>query len=252
MAAFNPFRQKVSFFAADGTTKISVPVPVIDQANFEAFGVCINYGTQIGACLVMLIILLVTTPASKLRRASNVLQILALVICPVELIVLVLYFPSPLNEFYRYWAEDYSGVPQRYFDMSIAGSTLSILLVAVLELELMNQAWIMVKLWPNPVKYAVSFVSVLVSLNTLGWRMAFVVLQNESVVNLSRPHNIEMVSEVTVATNAASIFFFCAVFNIKLVQHLITNRSILPSSKALNSMEILVMTNGILMIFPGM
>lgn len=95
MATFDPLQQNISFYAADETTKISVPIPAVDAAGFEALGICISYGTQIGACFIMLIMLVVLTPSTKLRRPSNVLQALNLVACAIHLLLLVLYFTSP-------------------------------------------------------------------------------------------------------------------------------------------------------------
>ncbi|KAK4098415.1 hypothetical protein N658DRAFT_488474 [Parathielavia hyrcaniae] len=49
----------------------------------------------------------------------------------------------------------------------------------------------------------------------------------------------------------ASICWFCFLFNIRLVMHMWTNRSILPSLKGLKAMDVLVITNGMLMFVPA-
>jgi pheromone alpha factor receptor len=251
MEAFDPHTQLVSFLAADGETPIQVPVDAIDSFNEESVSVSINYGAQLGACIIMLFVMLIMTPSHKFHRPSSVLHIAALVVSIVRMALLSAYFPSPFNEFYNFWAADYSSVPMTDFYVSIAGNTFSLILVVVIEAALFNQAWAMVSLWPNMAKYTLSILSVGITLVTVGWRIAFTVIQNKAVLSLVPPAEFLWVAHSMVITNALSICWFCALFNVKIVSHLVTNRSVLPSNRALTPMEILIMTNGLLMVIPG-
>lgn len=251
MAVFDPLRQNVSFYAADGTTQLQVPIPAIDAANFQAFRECISFGSQIGACFVMLVVMLITTPAAKFRRPSSILQAAGLALCLVRAVLLSSYFPTPFNEFFVYFSDDLSYVPQSLFNFSISASTMPIVLTATMELALLNQAWTMVALWPAIPKYIVYCLSLVVTVNTLAWRVAFVVLQNKFILSGVIPEALDWVDGWMSITNSVSIFYFCAVFNAKLVHHLYTNRGYLPSHKTLTPMEILIITNGLLMVIPG-
>ncbi|POR38857.1 Uncharacterized protein TPAR_00951 [Tolypocladium paradoxum] len=250
-AHFDPLTQNVTFLGPDGKTPIGVPIPAIDAFTDGAVSVTLNYGIQMGACLVMLLaVLALTTPAAKLRRPSAVLHVLALAVALVRNGLLVAYYLSPVAHFYQLRAGDFSSVPRRHLYASVAGDVMSLVLVVVVEAALMNQAWTMVVLWPDPAKYGLAAASLLVTLLTAGFRLAYTVVQNEAVLALTPPLASMWVVQAAVITNALSIFWFCALFNLKLVMHLVKNRGILPSAKTLTSMEVLVMTNGILMIVP--
>ncbi|KND87574.1 hypothetical protein TOPH_07750, partial [Tolypocladium ophioglossoides CBS 100239] len=248
---FDPLTQNVTFLGPDGKTPVSVPIPAIDAVSEEAISVTLNYSIQIGACLVMLLALLaVTTPAAKLRRPSALLHVLALAAVIVRNGLLVAYYLSPVVHFYQLNSGDFSSVPRSYLYASVAGNVMSLVVVIVVEAALMNQAWTMVTLWPDPAKYGLAAASFLVTLLTVGFRLAYTVIQNKAVLDLTPPLAFMWVVHGAVITNALSIFWFCALFNLKLVMHLVQNRGILPSAKTLTSMEMLVMTNGILMIVP--
>lgn len=249
---FDPLGQNVTFLGPDGRTPIAVPVPAIDAYSDLSVSVTLNYGIQIGACLVMLLVVLaVTTPSSKLRRPSALLHVLALAVVVVRNSLLVAYFLSPIVHFYPLYSGDFSSVPRSCLYSNVAGNTMSLVLVVVVEAALMNQAWTMVTLWPDPAKYGIAAASLLVTLLTIGFRVAYTVIQNQAALAITPAVANMWVVHGAVITNAISIFWFCALFNLKLVMHLVQNRGILPSAKTLTSMELLVMTNGILMIVPG-
>lgn len=252
MEGFNPYTQTVSFLSKDGVTPIQVPIPKLDEFSFYSVSVSLSYGTQLGAVLIMLFVTLLMTPTSKLRRPSGILHILVLVLCVIRMALLAAYFPSDFNEFYNVWAGDYSAVATHHFYVSIAANTISLLLVVAIELALMNQAWTMVTLWPSAAKYTLSVLSVCITLLTIGWKLAVTTLQNKSTLELVTTQDVLWVSHGAIITNAISICWFCALFNIKLVLHLITNRSVLPAGRSLAPMEVLVMTNGLLMFIPGL
>jgi pheromone alpha factor receptor len=252
MSTFDPFTQNVTFLAADGNTTISIPVMLVDEMRRMMVNTVINYATQLGACLVMLVVLLVMVPLSKFRRPFNALQIISLVICSCRMVLLCIWNISKFADFYPFWSHDFSHIPRSGYAPAIAANIMSLLLVISIETMLMSQAWTMVRLWPNMWKYIIAGLSLVISLMTICVRIAFTVVQNNAVLATIPPWNMLWLIKWTVIMNVSSISWWCAIFNIKLIWHLISNRGILPSYKTLTPMEVLVMTNGILMIIPGM
>ncbi|KAI9150425.1 Tumor susceptibility protein [Paramyrothecium foliicola] len=250
MAKFDPYQQSILLLAADGESEIEVSLLDVDSVNHETSSICINYGAQLGACFIMLLMILIMTPSNKFRRPSTILHIFGLLVCTIRMALLSVYFTSPFNDFYAFWGNDYSHVPVQDYQISITANTFSLLLLIVVEAALMNQAWTMVKLWPTFAKMTLSALSGVITLTTIGWRIAATVLQNRAVLSLEPPADTLWVVYWMLITNALSICWFCALFNIKLVLHLISNRGILPSYMSLTPMEILIMTNGILMTVP--
>ncbi|KAF5027479.1 hypothetical protein F66182_404 [Fusarium sp. NRRL 66182] len=250
MADFDPYLQNVTFLAADGQTPINIPIPAIDNVRSVIVNNCINYGVQLGACLIMLVILLVMIPRAKFRKPSNVLQIISLVICSIRMLLLSLYYPSKFTDFYPFWSHDFSSLGSSAYASSIAANTMSLCLVVSIEMTLMNQAWTMVRLWPGMYKYLIVGISLSISLLTIASRLAFTVIQNQANLKRVPAWHMFWLIQWTVIMNVLSISWWCAIFNIKLVWHVIANRGILPSYTTLTPMEVLIMTNGILMIIP--
>ncbi|KAM4065919.1 fungal pheromone mating factor STE2 GPCR domain-containing protein [Hirsutella rhossiliensis] len=249
-APFNPLDQLVTFYGPDGRSVLGVPMAAVDAVNQESVSMSVNYGAQLGAALVMLLAVLALTPAAKLRRPSALLHLTGLVVCLVRTGFLVAPPLSPVGYFYVFWAGDFSTVPQTYLYALVAGNVVSFLFVVVVELALMNQAWTMVSLWPDAARYSLAAASAVVTLTTIGFRFALTVMSCKAAVGLSFPMAFFWLMQASLVTNAASIFWFCALFNSKLLLHLVSNRGMLPSAGTLSSMEVLVMTNGVLMIVP--
>lgn len=230
---------------------VAIPIPIIDSFNDETVSIVINYGAQLGASITMLLVVLLTTPSAKFLRASNLLHVLALLVCVVRTILLAFYFLSPFSHFYQVWSGDYSQVPSWNYRTSVAGTVFSTLLTIITDAALMNQAWTMVSLWPNKTKYILSLLSMVVTLLAVSFRLAYTVIQCEGIYNLTAPTKYAWLIRTTLIWNICSIGWFCALFNSKLIIHLVTNRGVLPSRRAMSPMEVLIMANGILMIVPG-
>lgn len=251
-SAFDPFDQLVSFYGPDGRTVLGVPMAAVDDFNRENASRCVNYGAQLGAALIMVLAVLVLTPAAKLRRPSALLHLTGLVVCLIRTGFLLSSPLSPVAYFYVFWAGDYSTVPQTHLYGVVVGHVVSFLLVVIVEMALMNQAWTMVSLWPDAARYSLGAASAVITLATVGFRFALTVMNCKAAVDLTFPMDFFWLMEASLITNAASIFWFCALFNSKLLLHLVSNRGLLPSARTMSSMEVLVMTNGVLMVVPGM
>ncbi|KAG6185367.1 hypothetical protein E4U36_001386 [Claviceps purpurea] len=243
--------QSITLLSPNGP--IVIPIPSIDAFNDESISVTLNYGFQLGACFLLLLVTLLVTKPHKILRPSSLLHLAGLSACLLRTAINQAFFHSPLNHFYPFWSGDYTSVPLSYMRTSVAGTCASLLLVMILEAALMHQAWTMVSLWPPSVKIPLVTLSALVSLLTVGWRFAFAVIQSNAVMGLAPARNLAWVVNGALVLNCLSICWYCALFNVKLALHLFVNRGILRSGsvgKALTPMEILVMTNGVLMIVP--
>ncbi|KAL6890383.1 putative mating type pheromone G-protein coupled receptor [Trichoderma evansii] len=247
--AFDPFNQNITLFITPNLS-IPIPVPVIDAFNDETVSIVLNYGTQLGAAITMLLVVLFTTPPSKFLRTANMLHVLGLLVCIVRTVLLALYFGSPFSHFYPVWSNDYSRVPAWNFRESVAGTVFSMLLVIISDVSLINQAWAMVSLWPSKTKYVLCSISLLITLLSVAARTAFTVIQCEGIYDLVPPMNFAWLVHTMVILNICTTVWFCSLFNSKLIIHLINNRGVLPSHRAMSPMEVLIATNGILMIIP--
>lgn len=247
---FDPFTQVFTLIAADGVTEIPVPVTLVDEVYAARFAAQAIYGSQIGGTFIMLIVYLLMTPRVKFRRVPTMINILAL-LCNFVRCILLAWFPSSKwFEFYTLWSGDISRVTANDYRTSVAGTVSTIPLIIFIEAALMVQAWAMIQLWPAVYKFAAISLSALVAGAAVGFKITDSVLQALVIVEENVPQ-ILWVRKTDLAFSSASIFWFCFLFNIRLTMHMYQNRSILPSVKGMSAMEVLVMTNGILMCFPA-
>ena len=229
---------------------VTVSVPYIDKVYSTAMATSINYASQIGACFVMLLVMLTMTSKSRFSRASTVINIVALVIGTVRCTLLSYFFTSSYLEFYRISSGDYSTINTGDTRASNAATFFVLPQLVLIEAALFIQAYSMIKLWPPLWKHVTLAISVLIVLFTSAFKTASVVLRIERTLSLSVGIASKWVYEADLAFTATTIFWFCFVFIVRIVLHMWEYRSVLPPMNAVSAMEVLVMTNGVLMLVP--
>lgn len=246
----DPRFQVFNITAGDGTV-MPISMAAVDDNTRSDTMVSVSYGTQIGVSLMMLLVVLVMNPIIKLLRVYTAAQIAALITNTIRMIVLSLFFSSQWNTFYALNTGDFTFVHQHDYKISILGNVLSLVVVVLVELCLIMQAWTMVTMWPTAWKWISAGFSAALSLTAIGFRFAFCILQSQSITDTQSARSIRWVASSTITIGAGSIFWYCALFNVQLVAHLVKHRSFLPDTSGFTPMEVLVFSNGILMIVPG-
>lgn len=251
---FDPTNQTVFLLALpDGARTVNASTTFVDFGYVIITSLCILYATQIGACIMMLAVVLGMTPRARFRRIPTILSIVGLVVNTVRTILLAVYFTTPASSLYLVVARDARVLPRYAVNISATASVLSIPVTIIILASLFIQAWSMMRLWPSMYKVPTTVVSVALVVATIAFNITTTVIQTLGVLDLTRKPvehwvGIRQAYLVLVTT---SICWFCFLFNVRLVMHMYTNRSILPSLKGLKAMDVLVITNGILMLVPG-
>ena len=75
-----------------------VSIAAVDFHNRYAISTSINYGAQIGACFIMLVVILTMTPTSKLSKTTTLIHMAGLVVCTLHLAFLANYTSPITNE----------------------------------------------------------------------------------------------------------------------------------------------------------
>lgn len=247
---FNVLNQTFFLIGQDGVTEYPVYVSEVDTMYRDRFAAQANYGSQIGATMMMLAVYLLMTPRAKLRRVPAIINTLALM-CNVVRCFLLAVFPSTMwFEFYVLWTGDLSLVPAVDYRLSVAGTVFTIPVIILIEAALIVQAWTMIQLWPAAYKWPAIVSSAIIATAAIAFKILDSVLQALFIVFADVPQ-VLWVRKTDLAFSSASIFWFCFLFNIRLGLHMWKNRSILPSVNGISAMEALVMTNGVLMCVPG-
>ncbi|EYE90769.1 alpha-factor pheromone receptor STE2 [Aspergillus ruber CBS 135680] len=212
--SFDPFEQNITMHGADGTPFL-VPVNSVDTWLQYCIRICINYGCQMGASAILLIVLILLTRAEKRSSVVFWLNSLALVSNVARLLCQLIYFTGPLVRLYPIFAEDYSRVPQSAYANSIIGAVFAFLAVVFMEVSLVLQVQVVcatLRRWYRRVLLATS---VLVAMIPIGFRFALLVVNSMSIMDLEviSPTWLENSTNVVVTV---SICFFCTVFVVKL------------------------------------
>ena len=242
--------QNVTFTGPDGNP-IFVPMAQLDEVTKESAAVEINYGSKIGACLVMLLVVLTMTPKNRFARLPTSINVAALVVGIIRNVLLSLFWPSSFMRFYTYWSDDYRFVNHTDTRISIAATAFAIPQVVLIYAALIIQAWSMMKLWRPAVKWATMGVSMALVAVAMGFRIAGFVFQIRLITEIFDIVPFLWIRQTSLGLETATISWFCFLFNIRLIIHMWVNRSIVPTSKGLSAMEVLIITNGILMVIPG-
>lgn len=249
---FDPINQQIIILAPDGKTPIPFTPAIVSEIYHDAASLSILYGTQIGACIVMLAVLLAMTPTVRFTRWPTIISALALSLNMVRMLLLALFYPSSWTNFYTLLTMDFSQVKTRDYNLSVAATALSILVTVLIMVALVLQAYSMLQLWAAPYKWSAISMSLAIVFATIGFNFASVIIQIHLIVNnLPVQQSTLWVRKTYLGLITTSICWFCLVFNVRLVMHMWTNRTILPSLKGLKAMDVLVITNGILMFVPG-
>ncbi|KAK4150720.1 fungal pheromone mating factor STE2 GPCR-domain-containing protein [Chaetomidium leptoderma] len=247
---FDPLNQTSFLLFADGQTQIPFSTYNVTQIYIQATSLSILYGTQIGVCFMMLAVVLAMTPRVRFKRLPTMISIAALTINLVRMVLLAVFFTTSWVDLYVIVSQDAGVVPRSDFDISATATILSVPVTMLILAALCVQAWSMLRLWSMLYKLPAALVSLVLVLATVTFNMMTTIIQTRAILYADISQLADWVRQAYLALITASICWFCFLFNIRLVMHMWTNRSILPSLKGLKAMDVLVITNGILMFVP--
>ncbi|KAK9854235.1 hypothetical protein MYU51_004087 [Penicillium brevicompactum] len=212
---FDPYTQNVTMRHADGSA-FNVSVPMLNVFVQYNVRVCINYGVQFGASLVLLVILLLLTHADKRRSVVFILNGLALLFNSVRLLFQVIHFETDFEKIYEYFAQDYSAVPASAYAISIVATVFLTLVIICIEVSLVLQLNVVCSTLRRRYRRPLLGLSVLVALVPTLFRFWFMVQNCKLIISLNYMSQIWWIESITNISLTVSICFFCTVFVVKL------------------------------------
>lgn len=192
------------------------------------------------------------TPRVRFRRALPVISILGLTLNMIRIVLLPIFYPSAWLSFYALFTMDYSFVPRVDYGISVAATALSIPVTMLIIAAFVVQAWSIIQLWQPVYRWGAAIFLLALVFFTIGFNFAGSIIQAKAILNVASPAADVWVRKTYLSLITISICWLYFLFNARLVMHMWSNRSILPSLKGLKAMDVLVITNGILMFVPGM
>ena len=208
------FDQVITFNSSAGPTE--VPLPVIDQLNLYNIKICINYGSQIGASMAVLVVLLLLTKPEKRLSAIMVINTLSLIFNIIRNVLQCLFFTGPFAELYASLIGDFSRVHTSNYAMSVTATICTLLMQICVETSLCLQVRVVCVTLRERYRRLIFASSLLIAVVAVGCRFAYVVENDFFILTDQYPTRLLKLGMATNYATAASIFWFCAIFVTKL------------------------------------
>ncbi|OJD34311.1 mating-type alpha-pheromone receptor [Diplodia corticola] len=246
---FNPWNQTLVLYDSYGN-------PLSGTINLHELNVWAQYavhasivwGSQIGASMIMVILLLVLTKHDKRRSPIFILNILALALSVVRAITNATFYTSEWYNFYTYFSGDVSRVPGSDYASSITAGIMTLLLLVCIESSLFLQASVVCATLSRPWRIAIRISSAIVAFTAIGCRIALAVWNTRSILGLTAT-GIALLPPLANITSTVSICFFSLVFCGKLGLAIRNRRKL--GLKQFGPMQIVFIMAAQTLIIPG-
>ncbi|KFY04014.1 hypothetical protein O988_01053 [Pseudogymnoascus sp. VKM F-3808] len=246
---FDASQQNITIYTPDGTPVITT-IPMINEFNTQNLEICVVYGCQLGASMIMFLVVMLTTRVSKRKSPIFVLNALSLIISCVRSLLQILYYIGPWTEIYRYLSYDYSTVPSSAYANSVAAALLTLFLLMTIEGSLVLQTNVVCKTMSSRIRWPVTAFSMVVSLLAVGFRFGLTIRNVEGILSAVVKSDTLMLGRASLITETASIWFFCTIFVIKLGWTLYQRKKM--GLKQWGPMQIITIMAGCTMIIPSL
>ncbi|KAJ5884766.1 Fungal pheromone mating factor STE2 GPCR [Penicillium taxi] len=214
-SSFDPFTQNVTFQNAQSEPFV-VSVDQLDSFVQYNVRICINYGCQLGASIVLFVILLLLTRREKRTSAVFILNVLALLFNIIRLLFQVIHFTTEFENVYPYFSYDYSSVPPSAYGISIAGVIFETFLVICIMISLVLQVHVVCMTLRRRYRHPILALSILMALVPIGVRIGWTV---ENIIFIVTLDSMRVIWAFESGLNIAittSVCYFCTVFVTKL------------------------------------
>lgn len=246
--SFNVASQSFTLLLADGVTTVSVSVNDVNWIYYNSVKTCILYGTQVGASLIMLVVVAVLTKPAKRTSLIFALNLLSLLLSFLRSLLVALFYTGAWSEFYAVFAGDYAAVPTSAYATSIAGNVLPLLLTMSVLASLALQAHTVCKNLDLPLRHAVSTVSTIIILLTVGFRFGQTIENSRAIMTATAFYHQEWIRTGALIMSTISIWYFSLIFTGKLLFTLWTRKR--NGWKQWSAVRILAAMGGCTMIIP--
>ncbi len=212
--SFDPFSQSFTLITPNGP--VSVTIPDLDDFASYNIEICVNFGTQIGASVVLLIVLLLLTKTNKRQSSIFIINTVSLILNIIRNVLQCLYFTGPFSETYAYFGQDYSQVQTKDYAMSVTATVLLFIVLCCVEASLCLQVRVICVTIRQLYRRFIFASSILIALMAIGFHLVYMIENAENIVRAVSQVPIEWLASTNNIVTSVSICWFCAVFVTKL------------------------------------
>jgi pheromone alpha factor receptor len=231
----------------------------IDYIRVTAVRAAIIFATQLGASAVLLLVLLLMTPAAKRRSLSWIFNVLTLVCNVIRCTIQCTEMTGPFLNFVLLTLQEYGDASLgKHARISIANSVMTTLVFVFIELALVTQVHVICAA-TMPRLYRLSILSFcgVVAMLAVGFRLNLMIRNCEDIANLANgtlatpksTHNLDWAQSTSNIMAIVSICVFSSVFCTKLGLAIRSRRSL--GLKQFGAMQIIFIMGCQTLTIPG-
>ncbi|KAJ4305555.1 pheromone alpha factor receptor [Kalmusia sp. IMI 367209] len=212
---FDPYTQEFILLASDGSS-FTTTMGEINFLRQYGIRIAINWATQIGACGILLLVLLLLTKREKRNSSIFIMNALCLILNTIRSILQCLWLTTSFFHPYALVSGDFSRVTASDRANSIASNTLMLILVACILVSLSMQVWVVSITAQRLQRWIIMSITTLVALIAIGYRFAVTVISNMQTM---RDESMMAYSGYVTGMNitfAVSVWVYSCVFTFKL------------------------------------
>lgn len=248
MSTFNPYQQVIPLVTSDGI-RFKITMDEVDAYVQNGVVSCIDFGAQLGASVVTLVMLLLLTRAQKRRSVVFILNVTALCLTIPRLVCDVLFFTGAFFEAYAFFSGDYARVGPSDYATSILAMVLEALVVIVILCSLFMQTMAICANLSTLKKSIFLGLSALIAAVTTGFRLAQMVLNAQYTMQKLPFTDYIWLEKANTIIMTLSICFFSTIFMYKLAFSIYRRRQL--GIRQFGPMQALFIMSCQTMIVPG-
>lgn len=212
---FDPYSQSFTLQASDGTP-FNVSIPDLDFFVYYNNQICIIYGAQTGASIILFIVLLLLTKPDKRASSIFIVNVSSLALNIIRNVLLCLYYTGPFTETYAFFSGDFSRVHRGDYAASVTASVFTFLVLVCVEISLCLQTRVVCVTMRQLYRRIILAASIVIALLAIAFRLALCIENSIYIVHAEVEGPLyELVSAANI-TQSISICWFCTVFVTKL------------------------------------
>ena len=213
--SFDPFTQEFTLLDASGVP-FNVSLGSVDILRFHGTQECIAMGVQIGACAILLIVLLLLTKPDKRMSAIFILNVLALVCAIIRSVLDSIFWTGPFVSTFAQFGDDFSQVTPGIYASQVTVTVFILLLQLCVEASLCIQAYVVCVNFRRIYRQAILATSVVIGLAAVAVRFALMVENDIYIIQARDVTSLDLLESAVDITTTVCICWFCAIFVGKL------------------------------------
>ncbi|KAL5119879.1 pheromone alpha factor receptor [Pleosporales sp. CAS-2024a] len=245
---FDPSSQDFTLIKSDGGNT-TVSLQQVNEYRLYTARLSLAYGAQLGATLLLLLVLFLLTRAEKRKSGIFTVNALCLIANSIRCILLSCYVTSTLWHPYTQLVEDTSHVSMTDVHTSVAASVFTLIVTVLIMISLSVQVWVVCITTSRVQRYVIMGATTVTSLVAVGYKAAFVISSVMQTLNGQNGNAYLDVVLQSYITQAVAIWLYSCVFTYKLGYAIIQRRRL--NMPAFGPMQIIFIMGCQTMIIPA-